>query len=40
MGDKSKKDKEKSRKQKIVKESETAKKAREKFAVKSPLLKS
>ena len=31
MGDKSKKDKEKTRKQKIVKESETAKKAQEKL---------
>ena len=39
MGDKSKKDKEKTRKQKIVKESETAKKAQEKLTVRSPLLK-
>jgi len=39
MGDKSKKDKEKTRKQKIVKESETAKKAQEKLAVRLSLLR-
>jgi hypothetical protein len=39
MGDKGKKDKEKSRKQKIVKQTQEAKKAQEKFAIKLPLAK-
>jgi hypothetical protein len=39
MGDKGKKDKEKSRKQKLVKEIDTAKKAQEKLAVKFPSQK-
>jgi hypothetical protein len=36
MGDRGKKDKEKTRKQKIVKQEQSAKKAREKFAIKFP----
>jgi hypothetical protein len=40
MGDKGKKDKEKGRKQKIVKQTEEAKKAQEKLAVKIPFQKS
>jgi len=40
MGDRGKKDKEKSRKQKIVKETLEAKKAQDKFPVKLPLQKS
>jgi hypothetical protein len=39
MGDKGKKDKEKSRKQKIVKQEQSAKKAQDKLAIKFPLLK-
>ena len=39
MGDKSKKDKEKNRKQKIVKQTQDTKKAQEKFAEKFPLPK-
>ncbi|HEY2922761.1 MAG TPA: hypothetical protein VGK77_27600 [Candidatus Binatia bacterium] len=39
MGDKGKKDKEKSRKQKIVKQTQETKKAQEKFAIKFPLPK-
>jgi hypothetical protein len=39
MGDKGKKDKEKSRKQKIVKQTQDAKKAQEKSAIKIPLAK-
>jgi hypothetical protein len=39
MGDKGKKDKDKNRKQKIAKEEESARKAREKFAIKSPFQK-
>jgi hypothetical protein len=39
MGDRGKKDKDKNRKQKLVKEEESAKKAREKFALKSPFQK-
>jgi hypothetical protein len=39
MGDKGKKDKEKSRKQKIVKQTQEAKKAQEKVAIKLPLSK-
>jgi hypothetical protein len=35
MGDKGKKDKDKNRKQKIVKKEESARKAREKFGLKS-----
>ncbi len=37
MGDKGKKDKEKSRKQKIVKQTQEARKAQEKTAVKFPV---
>jgi hypothetical protein len=37
MGDKGKKDKEKSRKQKIVKQTQQAKKAQDKFEIKFPL---
>ncbi len=40
MGDKGKRDKEKSRKQKVVKQTQEAKKAQEKFAVKLPFQKS
>ena len=40
MGDKGKKDKEKSRKQKLVKETQAVKKAQEKIAVKFPFQKS
>lgn len=40
MGDKSKKDKEKNRKQKVVKQTQDAKKAQEKSAIKSPFQKS
>lgn len=40
MGDKGKKDKEKSRKQKIVKQTLETKKTQDKFAVKFPLQKS
>jgi hypothetical protein len=40
MGDKGKRDKEKSRKQKIVKQSQEVKKAQEKFAEKFPFQKS
>jgi hypothetical protein len=39
MGDKGKKDKEKSRKQKIVKQTQESKKAQEKVAIKLPLSK-
>jgi hypothetical protein len=39
MGDKGKKDKEKNRKQKIMKQTQEAKKAQEKFAIKFPLSK-
>jgi hypothetical protein len=39
MGDKGKKDKEKSRKQKIVKQTQETKKAQEKSAIKFPLPK-
>jgi hypothetical protein len=39
MGDKGKKDKEKTRKQKIVKQEQSAKKALEKFTIKFPLPK-
>ena len=39
MGDKGKKDKEKNRKQKVVKQTQEAKKAQEKFAIKFPLSK-
>jgi len=39
MGDKGKKDKEKTRKQKIVKQEQSAKKAQEKFPIKFPLQK-
>ena len=39
MGDKGKKDKEKSRKQKIVKQTQEAKKTQEKTAIKLPLPK-
>ncbi|HVR15592.1 MAG TPA: hypothetical protein VMS25_04455 [Candidatus Limnocylindrales bacterium] len=39
MGDKSKKDKEKNRKQKVVKQEQSAKIAREKFVSKFPLQK-
>jgi hypothetical protein len=39
MGDKGKKDKEKSRKQKAVKQTLEAKKTQDKFAVKLPLQK-
>ena len=39
MGDKGKKDKEKSRKQKIMKQTQEAKKAQEKFTTKFPLSK-
>ena len=39
MGDKSKKDKEKSRKQKIVKQTQDTKKAQEKVAEKFPFPK-
>jgi hypothetical protein len=39
MGDKGKKDKDKNRKQKLVKQEQTAKKARDKFAIKSPFQK-
>jgi hypothetical protein len=40
MGDKGKKDKEKSRKQKVVKQTLEAKKAQDKSAVRFPLQKS
>jgi hypothetical protein len=40
MGDKGKKDKEKSRKQKLDKETQAAKKAQEKIALKLPFQKS
>jgi len=40
MGDKGKKDKDKSRKQKLEKEVQAAKKAQEKVALKLPLQKS
>jgi hypothetical protein len=40
MGDRSKKDKEKSRKQKIVKQTQVAQKAQDKIAVKFPVQKS
>ncbi len=40
MGDKGKKDKEKSRKQKVEKETQAAKKAQEKVALKLPFQKS
>jgi len=40
MGDKGKRDKEKSRKQKFVKQTLAAKKAQEKFPAKFPLQKS
>lgn len=39
MGDKGKKDKEKSRKQKLEKETQAAKKAQEKVALKLPIQK-
>jgi hypothetical protein len=39
MGDKGKKDKEKNRKQKVVKQTQETKKAQEKFAIKFPLSK-
>jgi hypothetical protein len=39
MGDKGKKDKEKTRKQKIVKQEQSAKKAQDKFSTKFPLQK-
>lgn len=39
MGDKGKKDKEKTRKQKIVKQEHSAKIAQEKFPIKFPLQK-
>jgi len=39
MGDKGKKDKDKIRKQKIVKQEQSAKKARDKFSLKFPLQK-
>jgi hypothetical protein len=40
MGDKGKKDKEKNRKRKLVKQEQTSKIAREKFAARFPLQKS
>ena len=40
MGDKGKRDKEKSRKQKIVKQTQEVKKVQEKFPVKFPVQKS
>lgn len=40
MGDKGKKDKEKNRKQKVVKQEQSSKIAREKFAARFPLQKS
>ncbi|MGH7767640.1 MAG: hypothetical protein ACREQP_09315 [Candidatus Binatia bacterium] len=39
MGDKGKKDKDKNRKQKLAKQEEAAKKARDKFPLKLPLQK-
>jgi hypothetical protein len=39
MGDRGKKDKDKNRKQKLVKQEQSAKKAREKFPLKLPLQK-
>jgi hypothetical protein len=39
MGDKGKKDKQKSQKQKIVKQEQSAKKAQDKFPIKFPLQK-
>jgi hypothetical protein len=39
MGDKGKKDKEKNRKQKVVKQTQETKKAQEKFSIKFPLSK-
>ena len=39
MGDKGKKDKEKTRKQKIIKQEQSAKKGQEKFSIKLPLQK-
>lgn len=39
MGDRGKKDKDKARKQKVVKQEQSAKKAQEKFSIKVPLQK-
>lgn len=39
MGDRGKKDKEKNRKQKVVKQTQEAKKIQEKFPIKSPFQK-
>ena len=39
MGDRGKKDKDKARKQKLVKQEQSAKKAQEKVSIKSPLQK-